>query len=111
MVWTVDTWRIKPGRESHFLQNCSALSPKALVVYRDLDDQNLFWSPAKWESREALDAWRGGNAYRSALAILNEDASDHVTHLMQDVPGFSPQTPSPTLPTRGRERGSRGEGP
>jgi heme-degrading monooxygenase HmoA len=60
-------------------------------MYRDLDDPNLFWSPAKWESREALDAWRGGDAYRSTLVNLQEDVSDHVTHLMQDVPRFSPR--------------------
>jgi heme-degrading monooxygenase HmoA len=90
-VWTVDTWRIRSGRESHFLQNCNALSPKSLVMYRDLDDPNLFWSPAKWGSREALNAWRGGDAYRSALALLKEDVIDHVSHLMQDVPGFSPK--------------------
>lgn len=90
-VWTVDTWRIRPGRESHFLQNCNALSPKSLVLFRDLDDPNRFWSPEKWESRKALAAWRGGNAYRSALAILKEDAFDHVAHVMQDVPGFPPR--------------------
>jgi heme-degrading monooxygenase HmoA len=90
-VWTVDTWRIRPGREPHFLQNCRTLSPNALVIYRDLDEPNLFWSPAKWESREALDAWRGGDAYRSTLVNLQEDVSDHVTHLMQDVPRFSPR--------------------
>jgi quinol monooxygenase YgiN len=90
-VWTVDRWRIRPGRESHFLQNCNALSPTSLVLFRDLDDPNLFWSPAKWESREALEAWQGGNAYRSALAVLKEDALEHVTHVMQDVSGFSPR--------------------
>ena len=90
-VWTVDTWRIKPGRESHFLQNCKLLSPGPLVLFRDLDNLALFWSPEKWENREALDAWRSGDAYRSALVILKRDVVDHVTHVMQDVPGFPPR--------------------
>ena len=90
-VWTVDTWRIKTGRESHFLQNCNALSPKSLVLFRDLDSPAVFWSPEKWESRGSLDAWRSGNVYLSATAILKADVLDHVTHVMQDVPGFPPR--------------------
>ncbi len=90
-VWTVDTWRINPARESHFLEHCNALSPEALVLFRDLQVPALFWSPEKWESREALNTWRSGDTYRFALALLKEDTVEHVTHLMSDVPGFPPR--------------------
>ena len=53
-IWTVDTWKIRPGAESHFFQPCSALSPEPLTLFRDLEKPGLFWSPAGWESRDTL---------------------------------------------------------
>ena len=35
-IWTVDTWRIKAGREEHFLKHCDALSADKLILFRDL---------------------------------------------------------------------------
>ena len=87
-VWTVDTWQIKSGREVHFLKHCSALSPGQLVLFRDLEREGLFWSPEKWESREALEAWRKGNYFRFAQAQVQEDTLEHFTHIMESVPGF-----------------------
>lgn len=87
-VWTVDTWKIKRGREGHFLKHCGALSPDKLVLFRDLDEESLFWSPAKWTSREELEAWRTGSTYKSVLANVEADVSEHVTHVMDEVPGF-----------------------
>jgi hypothetical protein len=74
-VWTVDTWKIKPSSEEHFLKHCGALSPDKLVLFRDLDEQSLFWSAAKWTSREELEAWRMGSTYKSALAKIEPDVS------------------------------------
>ena len=88
-VWTVDTWKVIPGREGHFLKHCGALSPDKLVLYRDLDEQGLFWSPEKWESREKLEAWRTGSRYKSAIAEVEGDVSEHSTHVMDEVPGFA----------------------
>jgi hypothetical protein len=82
---------VKPGREAHFLRHCGALSPEALVLFRDLEQSGTFWSPEKWASREALDAWRNGSAYKAALTALQDAISEHTTHLMIDVPGFSPR--------------------
>lgn len=90
-VWTVDTWKVRPGKEDHFLGHCSALSPDKLVIFRDLLEQGMFWSPEEWESREALEAWREGNTFRSAEEQMQEDVSEHFTHLMEAVPGFSPR--------------------
>jgi len=87
-VWTVDTWKVRGGREDHFLKHCDALGPNKLVLFRDLDEQGLFWSPEKWESREKLEAWRTGNTYKSALAQIETDVSEHLTHVMEEVPGF-----------------------
>jgi len=87
-VWTVDTWKIKPGNEDHFLRHCDALSPDKLVLFRDLDEQSLFWSPAKWTNREEVEAWRTGSTYMSVLAIIEADVSEHFTHVMDEVPGF-----------------------
>ncbi len=87
-VWTVDTWKITPGSEDHFLKHCGALSPDKLVLFRELDEQSLFWSPAKWTSREELEAWRIGSTYKSALAKIEADVSEHFTHVMDEVPGF-----------------------
>jgi len=89
-VWTVDTWRVKPGTEAHFLGNCGPLSPGRLVLFRDLEKQGLFWSPQKWESREALEACRQGSSFRSAEVQVEEDVLRHVTHIMENVPGFEP---------------------
>ena len=88
-VWTVDTWKVKPGKETHFLSHSTALSPDRLVLFRDLEEQGLFWSPEKWESREVLESWRKGSIFKSAEAEVQEDVSEHFTHLMEDVPGFS----------------------
>jgi Antibiotic biosynthesis monooxygenase len=93
VVWTVDTWRIKPGREEHFIDLCMGLDDRPLTVYRDLDKPSVFWSPAKWESLEALESWRGGQAYANALASLEGDIIDHETHVMEEVPGFTPRVP------------------
>lgn len=90
-VWTVDTWKVKPGRESHFLQKCGALSPAALTLFQDLGESGLFWSPAKWESRDTLDEWRKSDRYKAALAVIKEDVFEHVTHLMESVPEYPPQ--------------------
>jgi quinol monooxygenase YgiN len=90
-IWTVDTWQVKPGRTTHFLEHCGPLSPAGLVLFRDLEKQDLFWSPQKWENREALEAWRNGSVFRSAAAQVKEDVSEQFTHLMEDVPGFAPR--------------------
>ena len=90
-VWTVDTWKVRLGRESHFLQNCGGLSPEALTLFRDLEKPGLFWSPAKWESRDELDKWRKGARYNAALFVLTNDVLEHLTHLMEDVPEFPPR--------------------
>ncbi len=87
-VWTVDTWKIKPGREDHFLKHCGALSPDKLVLFRDLDEEGLFWSPEKWKSQENLEAWRTGSTYQAAVAQIEGDVSKHSTHVMDEVPGF-----------------------
>jgi hypothetical protein len=90
-IWTVDTWRVAAGRQVHFLDHCGGLSPGPLILYRDLEDEGLFWSPAKWESLEALRQWRGSEQYRSTIRLLGEDVLDHRSHVMADVPGFPPQ--------------------
>jgi heme-degrading monooxygenase HmoA len=91
-VWTVDTWRVRPGREPHFLELCRALHPDALILYRDVEEPGLFWSPAKWESHEALKRWRAGARYADTVRSLEDDVLDHQTHVMVDVPGFLPTT-------------------
>jgi hypothetical protein len=93
-VWTVDTWRVRPGRADHFLAHCRALSPDPLILYRDLEEPGLFWSPAKWESPVRLNQWRATAEYEAAVRSLKEDVQDHRTHLMTDVPGFLPETSS-----------------
>lgn len=90
-VWTVDTWKIKPGRQPHFLRRCGVLSPESLVLFQDLEEQSLFWSPEKWQSRKALDAWRNGGAYRSTLEAVKDDVLEHVTHVMKDLSDFPPR--------------------
>lgn len=90
-IWTVDTWRIRAGAESHFLQHYSALSPEPLTLFRDLEKPGLFWSPAMWESRDALNEWRAGARYNTALSVIKDDILDHVTHLMENVPEFPPR--------------------
>ena len=82
-IWTVDTWKIRPGAESHFLQHCSALSPEPLTLFRDLEKPGLFWSPARWESRDTLNEWRRSVRYNTALFVVKEDVLEHVTHLME----------------------------
>lgn len=91
MVWTVETWRVEEGRESHFLEHCGDLVPNELTLYRDLESRGLFWSPTRWDSREALEAWRAGSRYASALEALREDVIEHQTHIMGAVEGFLPQ--------------------
>ena len=90
-VWTVDTWRVRPGAESHFLQYCAALSPEPLTLFRDLDKPGVFWSPAKWENRDVLDEWRADDRYSAALSILRDDVLEHLTHVMEDIPEFPPR--------------------
>jgi len=87
-ILTVDTWKLRSGRESHFLQHCGALSPEKLVLFRDLEEQSLFWSPEKWESRATLEAWKTGSAYKSAVAQVEVHVAEHFTHVMEEVPGF-----------------------
>lgn len=89
-IWTVDTWRIRREAESHFLQECSGLSPESLTLYRDLEKPGFFWSPAKWESRDKLNEWRTSARYKTALSVVQDDVLEHVTHLMENVPEFPP---------------------
>lgn len=89
-VWTVDTWRIRPEAESHFLRDCRALSPEPLTLFRDLEKPAFFWSPAKWESRDKLNEWRTNARYKTALSVVKDDVLEHVTHLMENVPEFPP---------------------
>jgi hypothetical protein len=93
-VWTVDTWRVKAEMEDHFLAHCQALRPDPLILYRDLEEPGLFWSPAKWESLEVLDQWRASSQYAAAVQSLEGDVLDHQTHVMTDVPGFFPKAAS-----------------
>jgi heme-degrading monooxygenase HmoA len=89
-VWTVDIWRVRPGREQQFLDLCQALSPGDLILYRDVEERELFWSPAKWESEEALKRWRASSQYLTAVRSPEATVLDHQTHVMIDVPGFLP---------------------
>jgi hypothetical protein len=93
-VWTVETWRVRPGSEPHFLDHCRALNPDPLILYRDVEEPGLFWSPTKWESREALVRWRASAEYLAAVGSLEGDVLDHQTHVMMDVPGFPPHASS-----------------
>lgn len=90
-IWTVDTWRIRLETESQFLQDCSALSPEPLTLFRDLEKPGFFWSPAKWESRDTLNEWRTSARYNTALSVVKDDVLEHVTHLMEKVPEFPPR--------------------
>jgi|SRR6516162_6335218 hypothetical protein len=92
-IWTVDRCRIRPGAESYFLQQCSALSPEPLTLFRDLEKPGVFWPPARWESRDTLklNEWRTSVRYNTALSVVKEDVLEHVTHLMENVPEFPPQ--------------------
>lgn len=90
-VWTVDTWKVRPGRESHFLQNCGALSPAALTLFKDLEKPGFFWSPAKWENSDTLNDWRTSANYKAAVSLITDDILEHATHLMESVPEFQPQ--------------------
>jgi hypothetical protein len=94
-IWTVETWRVAPEREAHFLGRCSGLSPGGLILYRDLEEEGLFWSPAKWEDMEALGRWHATRHYRSVLRELEDDVVEHQIHVMTDVPGFLPQADGP----------------
>ena len=89
-MWTVDTWRVRPGREDHFLSHCRALAPDPLILYRDLEETELYWSPAKWESLDQLKEWRSSAHYGAAARSVEADVSDQQTHVMGDVPGFHP---------------------
>src|SRR6266511_46562 len=93
-VWTVDTWRVRPGRESHFLDHCQALTPDPLILYRDVEEPGLLWSPAEWESREGPRPWRTSAQYSSAARSLEDGVLDHQTHFMMGVPGFLPSASS-----------------
>ncbi|HEV8420930.1 MAG TPA: antibiotic biosynthesis monooxygenase [Actinomycetota bacterium] len=85
---------MRPEREEHFLDHCGALNPDPLILYRDMEEPGLFWSPAKWESREALMRWRASAEYLAAVASVEEDVLDHRAHVMMDVPGFPPRASS-----------------
>jgi hypothetical protein len=90
-IWTVDTWRVAPGREAHFLEHCGKLSPDDLILYRDVNEEGIFWSPAKWASLEALMKWRDSGEYASAVRLVAEDVIDHEIHVMTEVAGFGPR--------------------
>jgi hypothetical protein len=94
-IWTVDTWHLKPGSEAHFLGLCGEMNPSPLVLYRDLEEPGIFWSPAKWESLEALREWRSGEAYDRVVLSLADDIVDHESHIMTEVPEFLPQSSQP----------------
>ncbi|MGH2573967.1 MAG: antibiotic biosynthesis monooxygenase [Actinomycetota bacterium] len=61
---------------------------------RDLESPGLFWSPTRWDSREALEAWRTGSRYATCLEAVGEDVMEHRTHIMDVVEGFPPQRAS-----------------
>jgi hypothetical protein len=61
-------------------------------VFRDLEKASFFWSPAKWENRGALDAWRMSGHYNAGLALVADDVLEHKTHLMESVPQFPNQS-------------------
>lgn len=90
VVWTVETWRIKNGREGHFLEYCRDLAPDVLTLYRDLDAEGLFWSPTRWDSREALEDWWDSSRYATALKNVADDVIEHETHVMTAVEGLLP---------------------
>jgi hypothetical protein len=90
-IWTVDTWIVKPEKEAHFLGNCGALSPGRMTVFRDLEKASFFWSPAKWDNRDALDEWRMNSRYSAGLALVAEDVFEHTTHVMESIPEFAPK--------------------
>lgn len=90
-MWTVETWQVGEGREGHLLEHCGGLTPADLTLFRDLESPGLFWSPTRWESREALEDWRSGNRYASSLEAVREDVVEHQTHLIAAVEGILPR--------------------
>lgn len=83
-LYTTGTWRAKAGAEDAFVEAWSEFAGWAstmpgagtLRLTRDLKDRGRFVSFGRWESEEAVRAWKGGPEFGSRMARVLEHVDD-----------------------------------
>lgn len=75
--WTIHVWTASPGRESEMEDAWSrmagarleAIGGTATSLFRAADEARAYYSPMRWASREAYEAWRNGDGRGGMDAI------------------------------------------
>ena len=66
--WTIHVWTARAGRETELEDawermaraRLADLGGSALSLFRVSDDARVHYTPMRWASRDAYDAWRSG---------------------------------------------------
>jgi len=79
-LWTVDTWTVHVGHEQAFIAALRSLMPETIPVFRDLEEENRYWCPRRWEDSRALHAW-----HAEIESELDGLVKEHATHVMESI--------------------------
>jgi heme-degrading monooxygenase HmoA len=98
-VYTTGAWRPKPGREQEFVDAWTAfagwaagmLGAGTLRLTRDGGDPRRYVSLGRWQSEEAVRAWKSSPEFR-----------ERIGRVLQHVDGFEPAELT-VVATAGRE--------
>ncbi len=89
-VYTLATWRTKPGHEDDFVAAWQGLADRtkaafphaSAVLLRDRDDPSLFVSFGPWDSPEEVAEWRSSSAFVDSVAELREHLDGMEPHTL-----------------------------
>jgi heme-degrading monooxygenase HmoA len=91
-VYTVSSWRVRPGREADFVAAWDALAQWSIeqgleghpTLMRDRAGDLRYMDVTPWPSVEHAERWRDDPGVRERLALL-EETVEHVEDATLDV--------------------------
>lgn len=87
--WTIHVWTAQPGREAELEDAWSrmaaarleAIGGSASTLFRVADDPRVYYTPMRWPSRDAFEAWRSGEGRDGVGAVEAACAETRVVPL------------------------------
>ena len=89
-IWTLGRWTAKAGQEDAFVAAWEAFARATkvdapdtwAVLARDRDIPQVFYSFGPWPSLEAIERWRGSEAFQQGIANVRNHLESFEPHTL-----------------------------